>query len=76
MRLFILVLMPPQAEPGTERGVFLSFMRNFYALYLGVTPPKPENEKKVAALIIGGIIVLILVLTVFTRLLLGLIFSR
>ena len=56
--------------------MFLSFMRNFYALYLGVTPPKPENEKKVAALIIGGIVVLILALTVFTRLLLGLIFSR
>jgi hypothetical protein len=68
--------MPYQAEPGTQRGVFLTFMHNFYAIYLGVTPPKPEYEKKVAALIIGGILLLILVLAGFTRLLLDLIFSR
>jgi hypothetical protein len=74
--VFILKLMAPQVESGTSRGVFLSFMHNFYAIYLGVTPPKPENEKKVAALIVGGILLLILALAGFTRLLLGLIFSR
>ena len=68
--------MIPHAEPGTQRGAFLTFMHNFYALYLGVTPPKPENEKKVAALIIGGILLLILLLIGFARLMLGLIFSR
>lgn len=68
--------MAPQVESGAPRGAFLSFMHNFYAIYLGVTPPKPENEKKVAAIIIGGILLLILALAGFTRLLLGLIFSR
>jgi hypothetical protein len=68
--------MSPQVEPGSQRGVFLTFMHNFYAIYLGVTPPRPENEKKVAALIVGGILLLIVVLAGFTRLLLGLIFSR
>ena len=69
-------MMASELQPGTPRGVFLSFMHNFYAIYLGVTPPKPENEKKVAALIVGGILLLILALAGFTRLLLGLIFSR
>ena len=74
--MFMLSVMNPQVEPDTQRGMFLTFMHNFYAIYLGVTPPKPENEKKVAALIIGGILLLILSLVGFTRLLLGLIFSR
>jgi hypothetical protein len=74
--VFILTLMAPQVEPVPSRGAFLSFMHNFYAMYLGVTPPKPENEKKVAALIIGGILLLIVLLAGFTRLLLGLIFAR
>jgi hypothetical protein len=74
--VFILKLMAHPVEPGKQRSVFLTFMHNFYAVYLGVTPPSPENEKKVAALIIGGILLLVLALAGFTRLLLGLIFSR
>jgi hypothetical protein len=74
--MFILTMMPSPSESGPPRGAFLSFMHNFYAIYLGVTPPTPENEKKVAALIIGGILLLLLLLAGFTRLLLGLIFSR
>jgi hypothetical protein len=74
--VFILTLMAQPIESGTPRSAFLTFMHNFYAVYLGVTPPKPENEKKVAALILGGILLLILLLAGFTRLLLGLIFSR
>ena len=74
--MFMLVAMPPPVEPGNPRSVFLTFMHNFYAVYLGVTPPKPENEKKVALLIVAGILLLILLLAGFTRLMLGLIFSR
>lgn len=51
-------------------------MHNFYAVYLGVTPPSPENEKKIAAVVIGGTITLVVFLVFFIRFLLASIFAR
>lgn len=66
----------PDQDTTNERGVFLRFMHNFYAVYLGVTPPSPENEKKIAAVVIGGTITLVVFLVFFIRFLLASIFAR
>lgn len=68
--------MPAQIPAAPHRGYFLQFMYHFYAVYLGVTPPSPENEKKVAAIVIGGIVFVIIFLVVFIRILLGFLFAR
>lgn len=66
--------MPSQTPP--PQRPFLRGMHNFYALYLGVTPPSPEKAGMVAAIVIGGAITLVLFLGLFLWFLLGLIASR
>ncbi len=66
----------PSQESAPHRGVFLRFMHNFYALYLGVTPPSPESEKKIAAAVVGGTVLLVVFLFFFVRFLMSAIFER
>jgi hypothetical protein len=68
--------MPSQNPSAPRRNAFLDFMHHFYAYYLGVTPPSPENEKKIAAVVLGGVVLLVIFLVVFVRVLLSTLFSR
>lgn len=42
-------------------------MYRVYTNYLGVTPPKPEHEKTVAFVLIGGIFVFLIAVVLFVR---------
>jgi len=56
-------------QPGTpaKRGLLLRVLYRVYTNYLGVTPPKPEQEHTVAVVLIAGIVLglLMVVLAVF-----------
>lgn len=45
----------------------LRFMRRFFAYYLGVTPPRPEQEKFYLALLFFGLLVFVGLLVLFAR---------
>jgi len=53
----------------------LQFMRKFFVYYLGVTPPRPEQEKRYLILLIGGMAVFVIALGLFARLLMSLMFG-
>jgi hypothetical protein len=44
------------ANGGPKRGFLLRFLYRVYTNYLGVTPPKPAQERTAAAVLIGGVI--------------------
>lgn len=67
--------MPPQM-PEPPDGVFLRAMHNFYAVYLGVTPPPPQKAALYAGIVIGGTLTLVLFLVLFVWFLLGLMAGR
>ena len=51
-------------------------MRKFFVYYLGVTPPRPEQEKRYLILLIGGMAVFVIALGLFARLLMNLMFGN
>jgi hypothetical protein len=53
----------------------LQFMRKFFVYYLGVTPPRPEQEKRYLVLLIAGMVVFIAALGLFARLLISMMFG-
>lgn len=69
---------PSERHPSNrpERGLFLEVMYRFYAYYLGVTPPRPENEMKVAVLLLGAVALFLVFLIVIAYFLATTILSR
>ncbi len=47
-------------SPEPKRSFFQTSVHNFFALYLGVTPPSPGKEGFYAALLLGAILFLTL----------------
>lgn len=45
--------------PEPRRNFFQTAVYNFFALYLGITPPAPGKEGFYAALLLGGALFLI-----------------
>jgi hypothetical protein len=43
--------------PQPKRGFILRFLYRVYTTYLGVTPPRPEQERIAAATLIGSVVV-------------------
>ena len=48
---------PPAANTASpNRGWLLRLLYRVYTNYLGVTPPKPEQERIAAVVLVGGVI--------------------
>ncbi len=45
----------------------LRFMRRFFAYYLGVTPPRPEQERMYLGLLFFGLLCFLVLLVLFAR---------
>jgi hypothetical protein len=52
-----------------QRGFFLRFLYRVYTTYLGVTPPKPEQERLAAVALIGGVVLGLIAIVVAVLLL-------
>jgi hypothetical protein len=47
-------------QPGErKRGLLLRLLYRVYTNYLGVTPPRPEQERIAAAVLLGGLLLFI-----------------
>ena len=44
-------------QPERKRGIVLRLLFRVYTNYLGVTPPRPEQERIAAVALIGGVTV-------------------
>jgi hypothetical protein len=50
-------------------------MRKFFVYYLGVTPPSREQEKRYLILLVAGMAIFVVMLGLFARLLIHLMFG-
>jgi hypothetical protein len=57
----------PPDQP--KRGFLLRLLYRVYTTYLGVTPPKPEQERIAAVALIGGVVLGIIAIVVAVLLL-------
>jgi len=51
---------PPGEPEPRKRGLFLRALYFVYTNYLGVTPPRPEQERTVAVVLIASIVLFLL----------------
>lgn len=66
---------PTVNDTEPRRSFFGSAVYNFFALYLGVTPPAPGKEGFYAGVLLVALLVIIGAGYLLTRLLIGLIFG-
>lgn len=65
----------PMTTPEPHRNFFQTALYNFFALYLGVTPPAPGKEGFYATLLLVATVIIIGIGYLFARLLINQMFS-